>query len=382
MKIDSFRISSKQAGLYIHIPFCLSKCGYCSFYSIKSINLIPEYIAALKKEIKYYRKVFSSFDTVYIGGGTPSLLTPLQLSDIIAAINKHYKIDTHAEITIEVNPGDVSAEYFQALRSLGINRLNIGIQSFDNKILKFLGRRHSDKEAIAAIDAARQVGFNNLGLDLIYGVHGVSIKSWKNTLRKVVSFAPEHISCYQLSLDDRTSLYKKYSLNGWMFLNEDTDFKLFLATTKVLENAGYIQYEVSNFARSAKLQSRHNMKYWQHVPYLGLGAAANSFLDNKRWWNKAAVKTYLKEIACGKMPVEEEETLSEEQLQLESLFLGLRTRAGIDLKRYKTIYGVDLLMDKKTIIDALVKNNLVELKNGFLRPTRAGMAVADSLALI
>ncbi len=149
-----------------------------------------------------------------------------------------------------------------------------------------------------------------------------------------------------------------------------------------MENAGYIHYEVSNFARKDNLKSRHNLKYWQHVPYLGLGPAAHSFLNNKRWWNKAAVKTYLKEIAQGKMPVENTETLSAEQLQLEALFLGLRTKAGIDLKLYKTKYGVDLLADKKTIIDALIKNKLVELKNGFLRPTRAGMAVADSLALI
>ena len=149
-----------------------------------------------------------------------------------------------------------------------------------------------------------------------------------------------------------------------------------------MENAGYIHYEVSNFARKDKLKSRHNRKYWQHKPYLGLGPAAHSFLNNKRWWNKAAVKTYLNEIADGKMPVEDMETLSVEQLQLEALFLGLRTKAGIDLKRYKIIYNADLLKDKKIIIDALIKNKFVELKNGFLRPTRAGMAVADSLALI
>ncbi|HUN55472.1 MAG TPA: radical SAM family heme chaperone HemW [Smithella sp.] len=375
-------MKDEQAGLYIHIPFCLSKCGYCSFYSVKSVNLIPEYIAALKKEIKHYRNAFSSFDTIYIGGGTPSLLTPQQLSEIFAVINQHYKIDANAEITMEVNPRDVSAEYFQALRSLGINRLNIGIQSFNDKVLKFLGRRHSAKEAIAAMDAARQAGFKNLGIDLIYGVHGVSMNSWKNTLQKAVNLAPEHISAYQLSLGEKTPLYKKYESESWQLPDENTELKLFLTTAEVLENAGYIHYEVSNFARGEKLRSRHNMKYWQHVPYLGLGPAANSFLNNKRWWNKAAVKTYLNEIAQGKMPVEETETLSAEQLQLEALFLGLRTKAGIDLKHYKTKYGVDLIKDKKTIIDALIKNKLIELKDGFLRPTRAGMAIADSLALI
>ncbi|PKN38136.1 MAG: coproporphyrinogen III oxidase [Deltaproteobacteria bacterium HGW-Deltaproteobacteria-2] len=373
---------SEQAGLYIHIPFCLSKCGYCSFYSIKSVKLIPEYIAALKKEIKYYRNVFSSFDTIYIGGGTPSLLTPKQFIEIFTSINKYFNIDINAEITLETNPGDISFNYLNKMKNLGINRLNIGVQSFDDKVLQLLGRRHSAKEAISAIEAAREAGFDNLGIDLIYGIHGVSIKSWENTLQKAVSFKPEHISCYQLSLDDRTPLYNKYSSEGWKLPDENTELKLFLTTAEELNNAGYIHYEVSNFARLDKFKSRHNQKYWQHVPYLGLGPAAHSFLNNNRWWNKAAVKTYLKKISQDKMPVENTETLSAEQLQLETLFLGLRTKAGIDLKRYKVKYGVDLLKDKKTIIDALIKNKLVELNDGFLRPTRKGMAVADSLALI
>lgn len=375
-------MKKEQAGLYIHIPFCLSKCGYCSFYSIESVNLFPEYIAALKKEIEYYRKTFSSFDTIYIGGGTPSLLTPQQLADIFTAINKYYKIDKNAEITVEVNPGDISLEYLKTLRGIGINRLNIGIQSFDDKILRFLGRRHTVKEVIASIDAARQAGFNNLGIDLIYGVHSLGIKSWINTLQKAVSFSPEHLSCYQLSLEEKAPLYKKYLLNSWHLPDENTELKLFLTTAEELENAGYTHYEVSNFARKDKFKSRHNQKYWRHIPYLGIGPAANSFLDNKRWWNKAAVKTYLKDIECGKMPVEDSETLSSEQLQLEALFLGLRTKEGIDLKFHKTKYGIDLLADRKSIIAALIKNKFVELKKGFLRPTRAGMAIADNLALI
>jgi len=375
-------MKNEQAGLYIHIPFCLRKCGYCSFYSIESVNHIPEYITALKKEIKHYRNVFSSFDTVYIGGGTPSLLTAQQLADILETVNQYYKINKNAEITLEANPSDISPEYLKAVRGIDINRLNIGVQSFNNKILKFLGRRHSAKEALLSIEAARQAGFNNLGIDLIYGVHGLGIKSWKNTLQKAVSFAPEHISCYQLSLDEKTPLYKKYDAEGWLLPDENTELKLFLTTAEKLEKAGYIHYEVSNFARLDKFKSRHNQKYWRHVSYLGLGPAANSFLDNKRWWNKPLVKAYIEEISSGKMPVQDSEILSMEQLQLEALFLGLRTKEGINLKRYKTKYSIDLLADKKTIIDTLIKNKLMELKNGFLCPTRQGMAVADSLALI
>jgi oxygen-independent coproporphyrinogen-3 oxidase len=375
-------MKNKRAGLYLHIPFCLSKCGYCSFYSIKSINLIPAFLSALKQEMEFYSNHFQSFDTIYIGGGTPSLLTAKQLAEIFIAINKFYKIEPPAEITIEVNPGDVSADYFQSLRSLGINRLNIGIQSFNDNLLKFLGRRHSEKDAIEAIDAARTAGFTNVGIDLIYGVHHQDIKLWKRTLQKALSFAPAHISCYQLSLEVRTPLNKKYGAEGIKLPKEEQQAKFFLTTAEELENAGYIHYEVSNFARSENLKSRHNLKYWQHVPYLGLGPAAHSFLEKRRWWNKPFVNNYLKEIAQNTMPVENEEILSAEQLQLEALFLGLRTKAGIDLKLYKIRYNADLLEDKKTIIESLIKNKLVEVKNGFLRPTRSGMAVADSVALI
>jgi oxygen-independent coproporphyrinogen-3 oxidase len=344
--------------------------------------MIPEFINALNIEIKFYGKLFKSFDTVYLGGGTPSLLTIGQLEKIFKTINKSYIIDPAAEITMEVNPGDVSLKYFQSLRSSGINRLNIGIQSFDDDILKFLGRRHNSAEAFAAINDSRKAGFDNIGIDLIYGIHGQKISLWKKTIQQALSYTPEHISCYQLSLENGTPLHKEYALQGINLPAEKEQLKFFRATAGELEKFGYIHYEVSNFARKDKFKSRHNQKYWQHVPYLGLGPAAHSFLGNRRWWNTSAVKMYLKEIAHYKMPVENTETLSAEQLQLEALFLGLRTKDGIDLKRYKTKFGIDLLEDKKAIIDALIKNKFVELEDCFLRPTRAGMAVADSLALI
>jgi oxygen-independent coproporphyrinogen-3 oxidase len=382
MKVDPLNTPSNQAGLYIHIPFCLSKCGYCSFYSIQSTHLIPEFIKAVVREMAFYKNMFKSFDTIYIGGGTPSLLSIKQIDDILKETNELYMINRQAEITIEVNPGDVSLEYFQLLRSLGINRLNIGIQSFDDQILKLLGRRHSAADAATAIDYARTAGFPNIGLDLIYGVYGQDIFSWKRALQKALSFSPEHLSCYQLSLEAKTPLYKKYNQDGLKLPSEGEQLEYFLATDEELGNAGYIHYEVSNFARKDQFTSRHNQKYWQHIPYLGLGPGAHSFINNKRWWNKSAVKTYLKELAGGKTPVERSEKLSSEQLQLEALFLGLRMKAGIDLELYKNKYGADLLTDRKTIIDELIKNKLLELKDAFLRPTLAGMAIADSLALI
>ncbi len=371
-----------QAGLYIHVPFCLSKCGYCSFYSVASPQLIPEFVKAVSREMAFYKKSFQSFDTIYLGGGTPSLLSIQQIDDILKSANDHFNIDRQTEITVEVNPGDGSAEYFQQLRKRGINRLNIGIQSFNDSLLKFLGRRHSAKEAGAAMDAARQAGFDNIGIDLIYGVYGQDMKTWKETLSKALSFLPEHLSCYQLSLDEKTPLYEQYGKESLQLPAENEALDFFMTTSKILTDAGYIHYEVSNFARSEALCSRHNMKYWRHIPYLGLGPAAHSFCDRRRWWNKADVNAYIRIIFEGKTPVLQSEELSAEQLALEALFLGLRTKDGIDLDEYQIRYGVDLLTQKKQILRKLEEDKLVEIKDGCLRPTLSGMAVADSLALI
>ena len=219
-------MQNEKAGLYIHIPFCQSKCAYCNFYSVTSVNLIPQFVAALIKEIKLHQRQFDAFDTVYIGGGTPSLLSFGQLSEILAAINEFHKLDKEAEITMEVNPGDVSVEYFKLLISLGINRLNIGVQSFDDKILKFLGRRHNANEAHQAIMYARAAGFNNLGIDLIYGVYGQSINLWKKTLAEATTFRPEHFSCYELTLEASTPFYKRYHENKIKKLTEKQQKKI------------------------------------------------------------------------------------------------------------------------------------------------------------
>ena len=421
-------IKNEQAGLYIHVPFCLSKCGYCSFYSIASPQLIPEFVKAIVREMALYKSSlvpFKGFDTIYIGGGTPSLLSIEQIENLLAAVYRHFHISpAHAnvehhplnvdkpaahhlprhtgeypdhlkvargrkrrypedvEITMEVNPGDVSPAYFQGLKVLGVNRLNIGVQSFDDRLLHFLGRRHSAKEALAAIDDARKAGFQNIGLDLIYGVADQDTRLWIKTLEKALSFAPEHLSCYQLSLDEKTSLYRQYREKGAQPPSENEALDFFMTTSRILTDAGYIHYEVSNFARAENLRSRHNMKYWRHVPYLGLGPAAHSFCDRRRWWNTADVDAYIRGLSEGKTPVGSSEELSTEQLAMEALFLGLRTKDGIDLGQYQARYGVDLLEQKTQTLHQLAEEGLVEIKDGCLRPTLSGMAVADSLALI
>ncbi|MEE9911177.1 MAG: radical SAM family heme chaperone HemW [Deltaproteobacteria bacterium] len=376
------RHGNNQAGLYIHIPFCLSKCGYCSFYSLALTRLMPDFVEALIGEMAFYKTVFPSFDTIYIGGGTPSLLSIRQVDKILTAVHRHFSIARSAEMTMEVNPGDISLEYLQLLRRLGINRLNIGIQSFDDQVLKFLGRRHTAKEALFAFDAARRAGFDNIGIDLIYGAAGHHITSWKQTIKEALSFLPEHLSCYQLSLDRDTPLYQQYHKDGLQLPPENEALDFFMTTSQLLTDAGYLHYEVSNFTRGDSLKSRHNMKYWQHSPYLGLGPAAHSFLDDRRWWNKADVQAYLSDISEGKKPLDKSETLVLEQLALEALFLGMRTKNGINLKQFKARYGSDLLIEKRPVIDELIKHKLLELNGDSLCPTLAGMAVADSLALI
>lgn len=375
-------MQKEKAGLYIHIPFCLRKCAYCNFYSVESVDRIPDYLKALKKEMVCYRDFFSEFDTIYLGGGTPSLLAPQHMEYIFSSIHRTYKISSNAEITIEMNPGDMSLDFLKTLRHIGVGRINIGVQSFDDRLLGCLGRRHTAREAVRATECVRQAGFDNWGIDLIYGIRGQSKKQWEKDLVKAMACSPPHLSCYQLSLDSQTPLYRLYASQGWPVPCEKTQQEFFFTTSQKLQEEGYLHYEVSNFAKNEYFQSKHNWKYWRHAPYLGLGSSAHSYLEKKRWWNKADLDAYLRDLSEGKMPVADSEMLNTEKLELETLFLGFRTREGVDLQGYQKNFGYDLLEEKKTVISLLMKKNLLTIDKGFIRPTLAGMAVADSLALI
>jgi oxygen-independent coproporphyrinogen-3 oxidase len=268
------------------------------------------------------------------------------------------------------------------MREIGINRVNIGVQSFDQEVLAFLGRRHSAKQAISAIEASRKAGFHNLGLDLIYAVPGQSTDSWLDTLKQAVAFSPEHLSCYQLTLEAKTPLGKRYQAGEFSIPGEELQYEFFMKTAQFLEEAGYIHYEVSNFARETKLASRHNQKYWDHSPYLGLGPAAHSFQENRRWWNHRSVDEYITAINAGNLPVEETEILTMEQLRLEALCLGLRTKKGLYLEDFKNRYDYDLFAKKKKMLDKLQEEGFISIQNGRLSPTQAGLALADSLSQV
>jgi oxygen-independent coproporphyrinogen-3 oxidase len=373
---------SAAAGLYIHIPFCVKKCSYCAFYSSTSVSLVPDFLQALFNEMEITGHRFGPFDTVYIGGGTPSILRPEQLREVLKRVHSHFALQTGAEITIEANPGDLDSPFLRELAAMGFNRINVGVQSFDGKVLQFLGRRHSSEEALSAIEDARRAGFHNLGMDLIYGIPGQPVEYWLESLARAVALGPEHLSCYQLSVEKNTPLERELASGKFALPGEERQYEFFIRTAEFLENAGYLHYEVSNFARGKKYFSRHNQKYWDHTPYLGLGPAAHSFLGDQRWWNYPNLPQYLAAIQQGRSPIQATEILTPEQLRLEAIYLGLRTRKGIDLKDLLENHKYDLLSEKKRLLTQLLQEGFLGIEDGRLYPTRAGLVVADRLALM
>jgi oxygen-independent coproporphyrinogen-3 oxidase len=378
----SISFAMKHPGLYIHIPFCLRKCAYCDFYSVTSISHIPDFLKALFKEMGMVWGQFPPIDTVYLGGGTPSVLSVSQLRDVLTKVQENFTLLPDTEITVEVNPGDLDPVFLKQIHTMGVNRINIGVQSFDQSVLDFLGRRHSVEQAVAGTEASREAGFENVGIDLIYGVPGQTMDPWLKTLEQALRFIPEHLSCYQLTVEERTPLGRRCKAGEVTPPGEDLQYEFFMKTSEFLEDAGYIHYEVSNFAKGLRFTSRHNQKYWDHTPYLGLGPAAHSFRNNQRWWNYRSLDQYIASIESGNPPVEGLETLTREQLRLEAFSLGLRTKKGICLQDFAHRYQCHLLSEKKTILDHLEEEGFISLEDGYLFPTRSGLAIADSLALI
>jgi len=366
----------ESPGLYIHIPFCRSKCPYCAFFSVASSALVPRWLEAFRKEVCVYEDCYDQFDSLYLGGGTPTVLAPEVLSRTMDAVFTHFMFASDTEITIEANPCDLTQNKIRTLKDIGFNRVSLGVQSFDDHTLSFLGRGHSVQQTVKAIECLRSCGFENISMDLIYGFEGHKIDEWMNTLRQVISFQPEHLSCYQFTLEPKTLFGRLHDKGLFQPISEEDERDFFLKTSQFLEDNGYIHYEISNFAGDKKHVSLHNSKYWRHVPYLGIGPAAHSFLDGRRWWNIRSVDDYCRALSNGHPPVEESETLSKEQHRLEMLYLGLRTVDGVDLGL------VDNRQQSNKIIDELMESGLVNVQAGRLIPTRRGFLVADSLPLL
>ena len=328
------------AGLYIHIPFCQKKCPYCDFYSITDASLQQAFAEALLLEMRMTGDLPLEFDSVYFGGGTPSVLTAAAIDQILQTARSTYHILADAELTIEINPGTVTMAQLQEYRRSGINRLNIGVQSFWEQNLEFLGRLHTVQEARQAIEWARHAGFENIGLDLIYGLPDQTQNSWRRDLETAIAYSPEHLACYTLTFESGTPLEKQLREGRIAALDEERVGELMVFTADFLADQGYARYEISNYSRGHNLRSRHNSKYWSFAPYIGLGPSAHSFIEPERFWNIADVAAYIHRLNDGCLPVDSRETLDQQQMMLETVYLGLRTTDGIDIAEFEKKFGV------------------------------------------
>ncbi|MEA1968694.1 MAG: radical SAM family heme chaperone HemW, partial [Thermodesulfobacteriota bacterium] len=380
---------SENTGFYIHIPFCVRKCPYCDFYSSSDLSLRSDFVKAFLQEMQLRSDSLTQIDTIYFGGGTPSVLEPCDIEHILSGVYKNFKIMDNCEVTMEVNPGTVKDDFFQKIRSFGVNRLNIGVQSFQDEKLGFLNRIHSAQDAEDALLKARKAGFGNIGLDIIYGLPGESRESLIYDLDAGLNFSPEHISCYMLTYEPGTSMYNQVKNGKIHPLDDDSAASLFKTASQYLEENGYLHYEISNFAcdlhnrlykraenssynrhgnssgsrfgnnsdnrpgnrsgsrfdnssgsrfgNSSDYRSRHNRKYWNMVPYMGFGPSAHSFDKNVRFANHKDVKKYIADLEAEILPVMEREELTPDQRMVEVVMLGLRTSDGVDIRQFEAI---------------------------------------------
>lgn len=408
-------------GLYLHIPFCSAICPYCDFSVLKAgVPARKRFVEHLVAEVPLAAAAWSDprpFDTVYFGGGTPSLLPADDLQRVLDACRAHLALapaagpkaaaGSHGETPwtfLEANPEDVTTEACAAWRRLGVRTLSLGAQSFSDEALRFLGRRHGATQARAAVETAQAAGFDTVSVDLIFGLPGQTLEAWRRELEAAVALGPQHLSCYQLTVHARTRFGVAAKRGQLSELPEGEQAVLFELTHRFLADAGFHAYEVSNFARGGGHESRHNRKYWDHTPYLGLGPSAhslavtdsdsNSNSDSnsgsaapaaRRFWNELRTPRWESRVAAGERPVEGEESLGAKALATEALMLGLRTTAGIDLDAFAARYGLDLLSANEALVDRLTGEGRLVLRSGpaggrWLLPTLSGLAVADGMA--
>ena len=371
-----------KLGLYLHFPYCVSKCPYCDFnsYQLKEDNQISSYLSALYQEITAYSKKLkkSNIKTIYLGGGTPTILSGVQICNILEFCKDKFTIDKDAEITIEANPGTLDGEKIQLLIESGINRLSLGAQSFNNLFLKKLGRIHNTQEIIDSYYLAREAGFYNINIDIMFALPGQTTEDLQATLKKAVSLKPDHLSLYNLTIKEGTEYYKEYKKGKLKLPNEDEEFDMYNCGINYLEENGFEHYEIANFARPHK-RSKHNQIYWQNQPYLGIGAGAFSFVRGYRYMNYEKPARYIKEVISGKLPIDNGEKLSSRKRMIETVILGLRTKDGINCKKYKTRFGVTLNDIFPQQINKLVNLELLQKDDCKIKLTRKGIFLANAV---
>ena len=368
------------AGLYVHVPFCSSRCSYCDFATgLYQGELAERYVCALLAEIKSSRYHGEHADTIYFGGGTPSLLTPVQLNRILTTLHDHFAIAPASEITLEINPGSVNEEKFHAFRSLGINRASFGAQTFDDRELAKLGRSHSVADTLKTFTDLRRSGFDNVSFDLIAGLPGQTLAGWQRNIKQALDLRPEHLSFYLLEVHQGTPLAEHIRRGIQPEPDDDLAGVMYQWMLEQASEAGYEHYEISNLCQPG-FHSRHNVKYWTGAPYYGFGCSAHSYDGHAiRWSNQRDVLKYVETIESGLSPVVEEQQLSQTDVRAEALFLGMRLMHGIDLRRYRESFGVDLRDEHGEDLDRFCKAGLLEFDGDLIRLTRSGALLSNEV---
>ncbi|MGQ9512921.1 radical SAM family heme chaperone HemW [Thermodesulfitimonas sp.] len=367
-------------GLYIHVPFCRRKCNYCDFISYSyDAAAASRYLQALAQEMRLRAAQLgtkAAVGSIYLGGGTPTCLGAAMLAGIFDLIARYFNVLPGVEITVEANPETLTPELLRALYLAGVNRLSIGMQSASDTELQFLGRGHTFRRVQEAVEWARGAGFVNLNLDLVFGLPGQTLKNWEKTLREALALGPEHISAYDLEIHPETPLGQAVAAGMCGRCPEEEAREMYLMTIDCLTAAGYKHYEISNFALPGK-ECRHNRLYWVGEPYLGLGPAAHSYLEHRRWANVAALQDYCDLVAGEKLPVAEEHALTPAEEMAEALFLGLRLTAGVSLSSFAARFGRQPEAVYGREISRLVGQGLLCREGDLLRLTRTALPVAN-----
>lgn len=368
-----------MAGIYIHIPFCRKACHYCNFHFSTSKQRIPEMVEAIRKEAGIRRDYLAErIDTIYFGGGTPSLLLTDEVRNTIETLKGLFEVDENAEITLEANPDDITEESLQAWMEAGINRLSIGIQSFFEADLQWMNRAHTAEQAVNCIALAQKKGIRNISIDLIYGTPSLTDESWEKNVQTALSLNIPHLSCYALTVESKTALAKMIATHQLPDVDADKQARHFALLTQWLAEAGFEHYEISNFALPG-FRSRHNSSYWEGKPYLGLGPSAHSFNGSSRQWNASNNSLYLKALETGNVPFEREQLTSVQQLN-EFIMTRLRTMEGIPLAGVKENWGEEKMNALVLSAQKHIGQGQLILSNDFLQLTAGGKFLADGIA--
>ena len=374
-------MKKKPIELYIHIPFCVKKCDYCDFLSFRALSSVHEaYVQQLIREIRAQSCYCTDCQvvSVFIGGGTPSLLEPSCISRIMETVFSCFQVEPEAEITIEANPGTLLGKKLPVYRQCGINRVSIGLQSADNTELKNLGRIHSFEEFLKSFQSARMAGFTNINIDLMSGIPGQTLESWKNTLKKVTMLKPEHISAYSLIIEEGTPFYESYRAGKLELVSEEMDREMYHWTVDTLAEWGYGQYEISNFAKVGR-QSRHNRIYWQAEEYLGMGLGAHSYMDGKRFHNSYDLQKYISAKGDTSLLREDTELITETDALAEFMFLGLRLTEGVSFVRFRQRFGKEMDTVYGKELQELAELGLLLRDESGVRLSRRGIDVSNAV---